>query len=180
MLRGTIPAPCRAATSTVPDLNRCSRAPTFTANTSARNGFLKPFFGKRRCIGIWPPSKPKRAPWWPVRAFWPLTPLPDCSPVPEPGPRPMRLRLRVAPRGPFNVCSVDPIWLLSFLHPHHVRDGANHATHREIVSQRHGDTHLRQPEGVDGPLGRFGAVDAAPDQGHANLLCHGRYSLTSS
>ena len=50
--RGTMPGPCSAATSTVPDLNRFSRSPTLTAKISTRNGFLNPFLGKRRCIGI--------------------------------------------------------------------------------------------------------------------------------
>jgi len=52
MERGTMPAPCRAAMSTVPAGKRFSSAPTLTAKISSRNGFLNPFFGKRRCIGI--------------------------------------------------------------------------------------------------------------------------------
>src|SRR5579863_6697453 len=52
---------------------------------------LKPRFGKRRCNGIWPPSKPLMA--TPVRAFWPLTPRPAVLPLPEPMPRPTRMRV---------------------------------------------------------------------------------------
>src|SRR5689334_302878 len=56
-------------------------------------------------IGIWPPSKPMRAPWWPGRAFWPLTPLPDVLPLPEPRPRPSRFLSRVAPGFGWRLCS---------------------------------------------------------------------------
>ena len=62
---------------------------------------MKPRFGRRRVIGIWPPSKcglPPPGPWWPARALIPLCPLPDVLPVPEPGPRPRRLRFAVRPR----------------------------------------------------------------------------------
>src|SRR5205814_3174481 len=106
----------------------------------------------------------------PLRAFCPLTPLPDCSPVPEPGPRPMRLRLRVAPRGPFNVESVVPMWFVPWLlnlfglfDPDQVRDGADHATHRHVIWQRYGDTQLAEAEPLAGPLALLGAVAAAPD-----------------
>ena len=47
-----MPAPCSAARSTVPAGKRSSSAPTLTAKISVRKGFLNPFFGKRRCIGI--------------------------------------------------------------------------------------------------------------------------------
>jgi hypothetical protein len=36
----------------------------------------KPTFGRRRCIGIWPPSKPALILPLPVRAYWPLWPRP--------------------------------------------------------------------------------------------------------
>src|ERR1700690_47136 len=64
---------------------------------------LKPRFGKRRCSGIWPPSKPLMA--TPVRAFWPLTPRPPVLPLPEPMPRPTRMRSLVAPALSANSCS---------------------------------------------------------------------------
>ena len=50
----------------------------------------KPRFGRRRCSGIWPPSKPLMR--TPERAVWPLPPRPPVLPLPEPMPRPMRLR----------------------------------------------------------------------------------------
>src|SRR5439155_1349692 len=56
----------------------------------------KPRFGKRRCNGIWPPSKPTL---WnpPERDFWPLCPRPAVLPSPEPMPRPARRRAFLAP-----------------------------------------------------------------------------------
>src|SRR6201996_3521728 len=51
---------------------------------------LKPRFGRRRCNGIWPPSKPLMR--TPERAVWPLPPRPEVLPLPEPMPRPTRIR----------------------------------------------------------------------------------------
>ena len=58
----------------------------------------KPRFGRRRCSGIWPPSKPTL---WkpPERDFWPLWPRPAVLPRPEPMPRPTRRRALLAARG---------------------------------------------------------------------------------
>src|SRR6476620_11635175 len=56
---------------------------------------LKPRFGRRRCSGIWPPSKPLMA--TPERDVWPLTPRPPVLPLPEPIPRPTRMRFLVGP-----------------------------------------------------------------------------------
>ena len=50
----------------------------------------KPRLGRRRCSGIWPPSKPLMR--TPERAVWPLPPRPPVLPAPEPMPRPMRKR----------------------------------------------------------------------------------------
>src|SRR6478752_2677129 len=66
----------------------CAR---LTAWFSTRNGLVNPRLGSRRYIGIWPPSKPGLVEP-PVRALWPLCPLPEVLPRPEPGPRPTRLR----------------------------------------------------------------------------------------
>src|SRR5471032_2194417 len=51
---------------------------------------LKPRLGRRRWIGIWPPSKPLMR--TPERAVWPLPPRPAVLPLPEPMPRPTRIR----------------------------------------------------------------------------------------
>src|SRR5690242_17826379 len=69
--------------------------PRLISLNSLRWGLLKPRFGKRRCSGIWPPSKPLTA--TPERAFWPLTPRPAVLPLPEPMPRPTRRRVLRAP-----------------------------------------------------------------------------------
>src|SRR6266540_1334878 len=62
--------------------------------------------------------------------------------------------------------------LFRFVDANEVRDRTNHATHGDVVRQRHGNAHLREPEPLDGPFVGFGAVDAAPDQGDAQLLGH--------
>src|SRR3954452_19668640 len=51
---------------------------------------VKPRFGRRRCSGICPPSKPLMR--TPERAVWPLPPRPEVLPLPEPMPRPTRIR----------------------------------------------------------------------------------------
>src|SRR6185436_631001 len=67
-----------------------------TSGVSSRVGELKPRFGRRRCNGICPPSKPTL---WnpPERARWPLWPRPAVLPQPEPTPRPTRWRLLFEP-----------------------------------------------------------------------------------
>src|ERR1700722_14943185 len=66
------------------------RSRLISAN-STRKMLLKPRFGRRRWIGIWPPSKPLMR--TPERAVWPLPPRPAVLPLPEPMPRPTRMRL---------------------------------------------------------------------------------------
>src|ERR1700739_4583240 len=61
-----------------------------TSAYSTRNTLLKPRLGRRRCSGIWPPSKPLMR--TPERAVWPLPPRPEVLPLPEPMPRPTRIR----------------------------------------------------------------------------------------
>src|SRR6202041_2333697 len=65
---------------------------------SVRKMLVKPRLGKRRCSGIWPPSKP-RIRLEPVRDPWPLWPRVEVLPMPEPIPRPTRLRPVFALRG---------------------------------------------------------------------------------
>src|ERR1700753_1848811 len=59
---------------------------------------VKPRWGRRRCSGIWPPSKP-RIRLEPEREPWPLWPRGEVLPMPEPIPRPTRLRPVLAFRG---------------------------------------------------------------------------------
>src|SRR6266404_8205443 len=66
-----------------------------TSANSSRKILLKPRFGRRRWIGIWPPSKPLMR--TPERAVWPLPPRPAVLPDPEPMPRPRRCRVLLDP-----------------------------------------------------------------------------------
>src|SRR5271170_4674600 len=58
---------------------------------STRKMLVKPRLGRRRCSGIWPPSKPRMR-LEPERDPWPLWPRVEVLPMPEPIPRPTRLR----------------------------------------------------------------------------------------
>src|ERR1700685_818430 len=58
---------------------------------STRKMLVKPRLGRRRCSGIWPPSKP-RIRLEPERDPWPLWPRVEVLPMPDPMPRPTRLR----------------------------------------------------------------------------------------
>src|SRR5574340_726789 len=63
---------------------------------------VNPRLGRRRCRGIWPPSKP-RIRRDPLRERCPLLPRVEVLPMPEPMPRPTRLRLAEAFFGARNV-----------------------------------------------------------------------------
>src|SRR6266851_856747 len=56
---------------------------------STRKMLVKPRLGRRRCRGIWPPSKPRISDE-PEREPWPLWPRVEVLPMPEPMPRPTR------------------------------------------------------------------------------------------
>ena len=92
------PARRIAASSTTSPAAKRTKSLTLTVAQRVRNRFLKPNFGRRRCSGIWPPSK--WAPTLPLlRARWPLWPRPAVLPRPVPVPRPRRFLFRVAPSG---------------------------------------------------------------------------------
>src|SRR6202008_3691489 len=91
---------------TLPRLTSLSR----NANLVLR----KPRLGRRRCSGIWPPSKPLIR--TPERAGWPLPPRPACLPLPEPMPRPTRIRFLREPG--LSARSVSFIVLLPLLPVH--------------------------------------------------------------
>src|SRR5271166_4549018 len=61
----------------------------FTTSYSVLKMLVKPRLGKRRCNGIWPPSKPRMM-REPLRDRWPLWPRVEVLPMPEPIPRPTR------------------------------------------------------------------------------------------
>src|ERR1700761_6948208 len=63
--------------------------PRLMTEYSVRKILVKPRLGRRRCSGIWPPSKP-RIMREPDRERWPLWPRLEVLPMPEPIPRPTR------------------------------------------------------------------------------------------
>src|SRR2546423_14344252 len=69
---------------------------------SVRKILVNPLLGRRRCSGIWPPSKP-RIMREPERERWPLCPRVEVLPMPEPMPRPTRFLLAVEPFGALSV-----------------------------------------------------------------------------
>src|SRR5271166_4603616 len=77
---------------------RLANRSRFTTSYSVLKILVKPRLGRRRCSGIWPPSKPRMM-REPLRDLWPLWPRVEVLPMPEPIPRPTRLRFSVAFRG---------------------------------------------------------------------------------
>ena len=76
-----------------------------TSAVSPASFEAKPIFGRRRCMGIWPPSKPALILPLPARANEPLWPRPAVLPRPEPMPRPTRVRSLRAPSAGLSVLS---------------------------------------------------------------------------
>src|ERR1700733_14393409 len=70
---------------------RLARLSRLSTLYSVRKMLVNPRLGRRRCRGIWPPSKP-RIRLEPVRDPWPLWPRVEVLPMPDPIPRPTRLR----------------------------------------------------------------------------------------
>src|SRR6476646_10753179 len=98
----------RSFLCTTPFLTRSSGVMFFSPSPASRSRFtiwystrkilVNPRLGRRRCKGIWPPSKP-RIMREPERERWPLWPRVDVLPIPLPMPRPTRFLLAVAPLG---------------------------------------------------------------------------------
>src|SRR6185503_11410523 len=149
-LRDTIPAALSAARSISATCIAC-RSPVRTSATSSRVGELKPRFGRRRCSGICPPSKPTL---WkpPERARWPLWPRPAVLPQPEPTPRPTRWRSLLEPGAGFRELS-----FMSALDPHQVEHFFDHAAHRRRVGQLGDAVDAAQPEPAH--RGAMAAID---------------------
>src|SRR6185369_15958289 len=115
----------------------------FTTVYSVRKMLVKPRLGRRRCSGIWPPSKP-RIRLKPERDPWPLWPRVEVLPMPDPIPRPTRLRdvfaffgarrfdkffamifLAVTPAR-LDTRRLALMRLLAFQNPHQMRNGLHH------------------------------------------------------
>src|SRR5690606_2492827 len=88
--------------TTVPASNTSAIRSTFTTSYSRRKMLVKPRFGRRRCSGICPPSKP-RFDFQPDRDWAPLWPRPAVFPLPLPWPRPTRKRFRREPSAGFRL-----------------------------------------------------------------------------
>src|SRR5450755_4731002 len=140
-------SPASIAACTLPILVSLSR----TANDVLR----KPRLGRRRCSGIWPPSKPLMR--TPERAVWPLPPRPPVLPMPEPMPRPMRKRFLRAPGRSAISLSFIAVVLLTRVadHAHQMPQLADHAARRWRIRQVAGATDL---------------VESEPDQGLALVM----------
>src|SRR5271169_4000388 len=129
--------------------------PRLTSLRSRGEGGVKPRFGRRRCSGIWPPSKPLMR--TPERAVWPLPPRPDCLPLPEPMPRPTRVRACEEPG-----LSVMPLSFMVFMSSHAVndahemRDLGDHAASGGRIEDGGAPADLVEAETDEGPalLGR--------------------------
>src|SRR6185437_4056039 len=111
--------------------------PRFTSLSLRANiVFLKPRLGRRRCNGIWPPSKPLMR--TPERAVWPLPPRPEVFPLPEPMPRPTRMRfLREPVLSAISLSFIVRSPCLSLLadNADEVLNLLDHATHRRRIRQ---------------------------------------------
>src|SRR5260370_17794530 len=102
------------ASSSLASIACWMRSRLISANSS-RKMLLKPRFGSRRWIGIWPPSKPLMRTR--ERAVWPLPPRPGVLPLPEPMPRPTRMRFLREPVLSAISLSFIVRFLLSFRRP---------------------------------------------------------------
>src|SRR3569623_301876 len=126
-----------ALTSSLPaSIAVCTLSRLISLSLSAKGVLRKPRFGRRRCSGIWPPSKPLMR--TPVRAVWPLPPRPPVLPIPEPMPRPMRVRFLREP-------ALSAIWLSFISRPRSlnaVSARACRARERLLLLAHHADEML--------------------------------------
>src|SRR5919107_1546828 len=166
-----------AALSSLPASMACWMRPTLTSLRSIAFGLLKPRFGRRRCRGIWPPSKPLIA--TPERDVCPLTPRPPVLPLPEPIPRPTRMRFLVEPSLSRISLSFMTFSSLPVDNAHEVLDLFDHAAHRRGVGKRRGPMKLVELQ-ADQRLALLGvATDRRPDLLNGDggccslrLVCH--------
>src|SRR3982751_5205246 len=153
-----------SATRSISSPSRRCRSASVTSPAYLSCGDLKPRLGRRRCSGIWPPSKPTL---WkpPARDFWPLWPRPAVLPRPEPMPRPTRRRAFLLPSaGLIEFSSMSSVLLSvarSSEHRHEVRDLVDHPAHGRGVFEGRLAIELAQAEAAHGRPVRFArAVDA--------------------
>src|SRR6185436_18679426 len=128
---------------------------------------VKPRFGRRRCSGICPPSKPG----WrlkPERDFCPFSPRAAVLPCPEPGPRPTRFFAWREPFFGLRLFSSMGRLLLDYFDE--VRDLGDHSAHFFRIGALRDAVHLAEPESLEGLAHFDRAGDAAADLAHAKGL----------
>src|SRR5882724_1520884 len=142
--------PRSAFSSTFAPTGKRSSSPTLRAVVSVGKGLRKPRFGRRRCIGVWPPWKCSLLMLPLERAFWPFCPRPDVLPRPEPTPRPMRLSLVTAPSGGESFERMSRMTLsFDLLHRYEVQDLLDHPAERRGVRHRDFRPEPAEPETLD-------------------------------
>src|SRR5258706_6960538 len=131
---------------------------------------LKPRLGRRRCSGIWPPSKPR---FWlkPVPACWPLWPRALVFPWPEPMPRPTRFLAWVWPFGGLISLRFIVDYLL-FDYRKEVRDLLHHPAKHGRIRPLHHLVELAQTQARHHPLVLLGGADRAADQFDFDCIRH--------
>src|SRR5690606_11150424 len=96
---------------------------------STRLRFLKPYFGTRRCNGIWPPSNPIFV-LYPERDFAPLCPRVAVPPRPDPVPRPTRFLFFIDPSAGFRLLKfIFTIHVVLYLRFHYTGTAINDITY---------------------------------------------------
>src|ERR1700722_11828899 len=121
--------------------------PRLTSLYWSRAGGVKPRFGRRRCRGIWPPSKPLMR--TPERAVWPLPPRPACLPLPEPMPRPTRMRAFDDPGLSLISFSFMAASLLAVDDAHEMRDLGDHAASGSGIGEARPPPDLVEAEALE-------------------------------
>ena len=148
----------------------------FTGWARTLKGLVKPRLGSRRYIGICPPSNPGLVPP-PVRALWPLCPLPDVLPRPDRDPGPPACAAAGEPRagrrldrvtGSF--CLVRHHALLRRRHLDEVAHLVQHPADRRRVRQHDRSAGGAAAPGPEGPAHGLGMPDPGPDLLHAHPL----------
>src|SRR5271154_6402075 len=145
--------------------------PRLTWLRSRGEGGVKPRLGRRRCSGIWPPSKPLMR--TPERAVWPLPPRPACLPLPEPMPRPTRMRALDDPGLSLISFSFMAASLLAVDDAHEMRDLGDHAA----IGGRVDEARLA-PDPIEAEAPERRPLRAGPADGARGLL--ERYGLVGA
>src|SRR5688572_26118319 len=161
---GTRPAFLRPARS-IDSAPTLARSPERTSTAFSMVTARKPRLGRRRCSGIWPPSKPTL---WkpPARDFWPLWPRPAVLPRPEPMPRPTRRRGFFEPAAGLMVFSSMAL----FLDLHQVVHPVDHSAHGRGVLHLDGVLTVAQTQSLHRLAVLVDRAAKTLHQGHLDLL----------